>query len=81
MASAKAPPSIEDLRAQGATTTLEMAGLALNLSRATTYRYANNGTIPTVKVGSRIRVPVEQLIDLIESPRGQSLSEAADDAE
>lgn len=72
------PPSIADLRAQGSTTTLEIARLALGISRATIYRYAEAGTIPTIKVGTRIRVPVEQLIALIESPRAQALRDEAD---
>lgn len=61
-----ARPTLNDLRREGATTTVVRAGQALGLSRATAYRMANDGTIPTLRIGRSLRVPVDALIRLID---------------
>lgn len=55
-------PTLDDLRREGATTSVVRAGEALGLSRATAYRMAHNGTIPTLQIGRSLRVPVDALI-------------------
>lgn len=62
----KTSTSIAELRAQGATTTVEVARSALGLSKAAAYRAVKSGAIPTIRIGKAIRVPVDQLIAMIE---------------
>jgi excisionase family DNA binding protein len=45
-------------------------GKLLNLSRATTYRLANEGVIPTIRMGKKFLVPKAQLERLL---NGQQL--------
>ena len=46
------------------------AGKLLNLSRATAYTMAHNGTLPTVRFGKRLVVPKAQLQRLLEGTTG-----------
>ena len=43
------------------------AGKLLNLSRATSYMMAHNGTLPTVRFGKRLVVPRKALEELLQS--------------
>ena len=63
--------SLDDLRADGATTSVVRAGRALGLSRASSYRMANSGEIPTIRIGRSLRVPTDALIRMIDSDYGQ----------
>lgn len=42
-------------------------GHALNLSRATTFARCADGTIPTIRIGKRLLVPVKALNALLDS--------------
>jgi len=44
---------------------VEEAGRLLNLSRATAFKYANDGTIPTIRIGRRLLVPKSRLSALL----------------
>jgi len=46
---------------------VEEAGRLLRLSRATAYKMANNGSIPTLRFGRAVRVPVKALEALLEA--------------
>jgi excisionase family DNA binding protein len=41
------------------------AGKALGISRTTAYKWANDGTLPIIKLGRRILVPIAQLDRLL----------------
>jgi len=43
----------------------EEAGEAIGVSRAQAYVLIANGTLPSIKVGSRVRVPVDELRSFI----------------
>lgn len=47
------------------TLTIEEAGTALGLSRATAYKLAHDGTLPTIRLGRQLKVPVVQLQKLL----------------
>ena len=58
--------TLDEIRADGATTTVERAGMALGISRPTAYKMVAAGTLPTIRVGTRaLRVPTAQLIEMI----------------
>jgi hypothetical protein len=61
-----ARPTLDDLRREGATTTVVRAGQALGLGRTAAYQLANAGTIPTIRIGRSLRVPVDALIRMID---------------
>ena len=44
---------------------VEEAGRLLNLSRATSYKLANEGVIPSVRLGRRLVVPMARLEALL----------------
>lgn len=60
------PLTLAELRGDGATTSIERAARVLGISKASAYRRAKRGEIPTVRIGRTVRVPVESLIRLIE---------------
>lgn len=63
------PPEIvtlDDLRADGATISVQRAARALGLSDQTAYRMVGTGEIPSVKLGRQHRVPTETIIRMIE---------------
>jgi excisionase family DNA binding protein len=39
------------------TYTVEQAGRALGISRAAAFKFANNGTLPVIRLGKRLLVP------------------------
>ena len=43
---------------------------ALGISRAGTYQLLNTGTFPTLRIGKRLLVPKDRLIDWIEQNTG-----------
>lgn len=59
--------TVADLRAV-TTVTITQAGAFLNLSPATAYRAAAEGTLPTITVGKHRRVPVPPLLALVGLP-------------
>lgn len=47
------------------TISVEQAGELLGVSRRSAYRAASRGQIPTVRVGRRVLVPTQRLLDLL----------------
>ena len=47
------------------TVTVERAGELLGVSRATAYRAASSGDLPTFRLGRRLFVPTARLLDLL----------------
>ena len=63
---AKTVLTLDDLRAEGVTVSIERAGLYLGVSRAYAYQMGREGLLPTIKLGSkRVRVPTAALIKLL----------------
>lgn len=60
-------PTVSDLRAV-TTVSIARAGAFLNLSQATAYRAAAEGTLPTITVGKHRRVPTPRLLALVGLP-------------
>lgn len=60
------PPAvnIEAIRYLG-TVSVPVAGAVLGIGRGASYEAAKNGTLPTIRVGRRLRVPVQPLLRLI----------------
>ena len=58
-------PSLDDIRAEGALTTVKFAGEVLGISADTAGRWARQGDIPTVKIGGTVRVPTEWLLGIV----------------
>lgn len=56
--------TVESLR-ESPTQSVEVAAKALGVSRAYAYQLARTGDLPTIKVGSRIRVPTAALLRLL----------------
>jgi excisionase family DNA binding protein len=53
-----------------ATVTVEEAAQLLGIGRATAYRAARHGSLPTIRIGRRLLVPKEALQELLRnSPR------------
>lgn len=48
--------------------TVEVAGAFLGMSRRAAYRAAAAGTLPTIRVGGRLRVPTARLYELVGLP-------------
>ncbi len=59
--------NVDQVRALGTTTTLATAGSVLGISRSLAYRLAATNTFPTpvIRLGTRIRVPVDALVRLL----------------
>lgn len=53
--------------AERVTISVEEAGEALGISRGAAYAAAREGTIPTVRFGRRLIVPVSRLLDLLDA--------------
>jgi excisionase family DNA binding protein len=49
------------------TITVEEAGRLLGISRGSAYQAAREGTLPTIRLGRRIVVPVEGLKKMLEA--------------
>ena len=47
------------------TITVERAGQLLGVGRALAYRLAASGDLPVIRLGSRLRVPTQPLLDLL----------------
>ncbi|QIK76037.1 helix-turn-helix domain-containing protein [Nocardioides piscis] len=60
-------PTVEELRAV-TTVTITQAGAFIGLSPATSYRAANDGSLPTITVGKHRRVPAPLLLALVGLP-------------
>jgi excisionase family DNA binding protein len=59
--------TLEDLRAEGATVSIERAGEYLGISRALAYAMARDGQLPTIKCGQRhLRVPTSALLKMLD---------------
>jgi excisionase family DNA binding protein len=52
--------------------TVEQAGKLLGLSRPTSYKYANDGTLPVVRLGRRLVVPKTRLERLLNGDQPKS---------
>jgi hypothetical protein len=46
-------------------TSVEIAGKLLDVSRGVAYESARSGTIPTIRLGRRLVVPISKLADLL----------------
>lgn len=57
-------PTVERLRSI-TTCSVREGGAFLGLSTASAYRAANDGTLPTIRVGKTIRVPTPKLLALV----------------
>jgi excisionase family DNA binding protein len=57
------------------TMTIEEAGAALGLSRATAYKLAHDGTLPTIRLGRQLKVPKIQLERMMEVNNGRETTE------
>src|SRR5690348_3702006 len=59
--------SVDRVRALGATTTLATAASVLGISRSLAYRLAATNTFPTpvIRLGTRVRIPVDGLVRLL----------------
>jgi excisionase family DNA binding protein len=61
------------------TITVEEAGRLLGVSRASAYRAAREGTLPAIRLGHRLVVPVEGLRTMLKSAgKGQPASNDGD---
>ena len=60
-------PSLTDLRSQRTVTITEAAAF-LGMSTASGYRAAHDGTLPTIRVGRVLRVPVPALFSMLGLP-------------
>jgi hypothetical protein len=56
--------SLDQLR-QRTTVSIAVGGAFLNMSTATAYRCAADGSLPTIVVGKTRRVPVPQLLAMV----------------
>lgn len=54
------------------TTTVEQAGVWLGLSRSSAYNAANEGQIPTIRIGRRLVVPVAELRRMLGIDQGSA---------
>lgn len=61
----KAPLTLDDLRREGTTVSVERGGEYVGVSRAFAYRMAREGQLPTIKFGSRRRVPTAALLRML----------------
>ncbi|HZE15153.1 MAG TPA: DNA-binding protein [Mycobacterium sp.] len=59
--------TLEDLRAEEATVSIERAGMYLGVIRARAYAMARDGLLPTIKCGQRrFRVPTSALLEMLD---------------
>jgi excisionase family DNA binding protein len=59
--------TLDDLRAEGATVSIERAGEYLGISRALAYAMARDGLLATIKCGQRrFRVPTSALLKMLD---------------
>lgn len=72
--------TVAELRAV-TTVTITQAGAFLNLSPATAYRAAAEGTLPTITVGKHRRVPTPMLMALVGLPYEPPMNHDHDRAE
>lgn len=67
--------TLDDVRAL-ATISVEQAGWLLGLARASAYKAAKRGEIPTIRMGKRLLVPVPALLAVLGAVQ-QPLASAA----
>ena len=60
------------------TLSVEEAATALGISRSHAWRMVNNGTLPSVRIGHRVLVPVSDLQEWILKTRSRVAGEAGD---
>lgn len=60
-------PGLSDLRST-TTVSIAQAAAVLGASRATGYRAAAEGSIPTIRVGRTLRVPTALLLEMVGIP-------------
>lgn len=64
-------PTLDDLRREGVTVSVERAGTYCGVSRSLAYQMARDGSLPTIKLGSRrVRVPTAALLKLLGAENG-----------
>lgn len=60
--------TLDDLRHEGTTISVERGGEYLGLSRAFAYQMARDGNLPTIKLGARrVRVPTAALLRMLDA--------------
>jgi excisionase family DNA binding protein len=60
------PLTLDDLRDEGATVSVERSSRYLGVSRAFAYQMAREGQLPTIKLGARrVRVPTAALLKML----------------
>jgi excisionase family DNA binding protein len=58
--------TLDDLRREGVTISVERAGTYCGVSRSLAYQMARDGSLPTIKLGARrVRVPTAALLRLL----------------
>lgn len=63
--------TLDDLRREGVTVSVERAGTYCGVSRSLAYQLARDGSLPTIKLGSRrVRVPTAALLRLLGAENG-----------
>lgn len=58
--------ALDELRSGPPTVSVEIAAQHLGVSRAYGYRMAREGSLPTIKLGRRVRVPTTALLRMLE---------------
>ena len=48
--------------------------MLLGISKTNTYKYANEGLLPSLKIGSRILIPVQALEEFVRNETMEKLS-------
>lgn len=71
------PITLADIRHLAVIRVWPEAAELLGISKASAYRAAEEGTIPTLKVGRRLLVPVPRLLALLGDASAQPSGEAA----
>ncbi|HJP67016.1 MAG TPA: helix-turn-helix domain-containing protein [Actinomycetota bacterium] len=60
------------------TLSVEEAAIALGISRSHAWRMVSNGTLPSVRIGHRVLVPVPDLQESIARARSRTTGQAGD---
>lgn len=68
---------VTDLRGR-LTLSVEEAAQALGISRSHAWRMVNRGTLPSLRIGHRVLVPVPDLQEWIKHEASWEMSEAAE---
>jgi len=59
-------PTLDELRGGPPTVSVEQAARCLGVSRGFAYTMARIGALPSIKLGSRVRVPTVALVRMLE---------------